>query len=80
MLTKLRTLITRLLAALPGGTPPDPEAELQYTADRHLLLLDAKRVRLRAYVAGEVARAEAGDDLAPAAAPSAGKGRFRRGK
>ncbi len=78
MLPKIRDWFTNFWTRLPGqGAPTDPDAELQRTADRHLLLLDAKRGRLRAYVAGELARAEAGEDTALPAAP---QGRFRRGK
>jgi len=76
---KLRDLSTNLTRRLPriGSAPADPEAELGAAEDRHLRLLNDKRLRLRAYVAGELARAEAGE--AAPSTPATG-GRVRRGK
>ncbi|MDQ2808622.1 MAG: hypothetical protein M3Z04_17190, partial [Chloroflexota bacterium] len=55
-----------LLARLAGRTPPpaDPGAELDYVGDRLVVLLNAKRLRLHAYVTAALARLEAGDEQA----------------
>lgn len=62
-----------------GSAPANPDAELDYVEDRHLLLLEQKRWRLRAWVSAELARVEAGDDRPTIAAPER-RGRLHRGK